>query len=88
MTNGEKYKALAVIAVGSLLVVAATTIASMWHWPVEPQILRDTNTALLSLASTIAGVLAGASRPDARDDAPTEAPRASTLTALVDGGGQ
>lgn len=82
MTNGQKYTWAGRIAVACLAGMTVITGVSMFHWPVEPDVLRSTNATFAAVLTFVLGVFTGASSPDPK--AVTEA--TASLTSTKSGG--
>jgi hypothetical protein len=60
-----KYAWAALIAVVALTGLTATTLVAMFHWPIEPDVVRTTNTIYGNVLTFVLGVFTGASFPTA-----------------------
>lgn len=61
--SDPKYTWAGLIAIFALLGLTATTVIAMYHWPVEPDVIRQTNTTFGNVLTFVLGVFTGASVP-------------------------
>lgn len=69
-----KYAWAALIAVVALAGLTLTTVVAMFHWPIEPDVVRTTNTIYGNVLTFVLGVFTGASMPAAATAATTLLP--------------
>lgn len=74
LDRDPKYAWAGVIAVAALAGMTATTLVAMFHWPVEPDVVRTTNTIYGNVLTFVLGVFTGASMPAAAAAATTLLP--------------